>query len=88
MTQQIFRTRHELRCVCRFRALLAYYGLDDEGKPYIHLKVYKKSMVFGEIVARGSVQIKCRQCLRWYTVNFVDKKVKVDESTQPDIPQS
>ena len=88
MTQQVFRTRHELRCACRFRVLLAFYGIDNSGKPYVHLKVYKKDMVYGEIVARGSVQIKCRECLRWYTINFVDKNAKVNESTEPDIPKT
>lgn len=62
---------HDLRCFCSRKPLLAKYGTDAERKPYIHLKVYKQTRMFGEFIFHGGiVRIRCRECLRWHTVTF------------------
>jgi len=64
------RTKHELRCFCRGNPLLATYGVEN-GNLYVHVKIYKQSMVYGEIVASGGpIKIRCRNCLRWHKVTF------------------
>lgn len=56
---------------------MAVYGVDNQGRPYIHQKVYKQRRIFGETVFRdGIVSIRCRECLRW-------TKVRLGSSTQP-----
>lgn len=49
--------------------ILAFYGIDEKGKPYLHVKVFKAKRVFGEIlILSGDVQLRCRECYRWYRV--------------------
>lgn len=63
------RTGNPLRCGCSRQPLLAYYGVDEKGKPYLHVKAYKGRRIFVEIVTTsGDISIKCRECFRWYTV--------------------
>ena len=62
-------TKHPLRCECSRKPILAYYGLTDKGKIYLHVKVYKARRVYGELlVLSGECQMRCRECYRWYTV--------------------
>lgn len=61
--------RYELRCFCRTKPLLAVYGVDEKGKLFVHVKVYKQSRVFGETITYGGeIMIRCRECLRWQKV--------------------
>ena len=72
----------DLRCACSARPLLGVCGRRQDGEPYIHIKVYKQSRIFGEIVAvGGDVHIKCRECLRWHTVTI--KRGGVDFAVEP-----
>lgn len=65
------KTKHDLRCFCRGQPLLAVYGVDEQRRLYIHVKIYKQSMIYGEIVVSGGpVSIRCRNCLRWHRVVF------------------
>jgi hypothetical protein len=64
------KTRNPLRCVCSRRPLLGIYGLDEEGKRYIHIKAYKQDRIIAEVVAYGTCEIHCRECLRWFRFNF------------------
>lgn len=61
---------NELRCMCSRRPLLATYGIDKDGRLFVHVKVYKQSRLFGEVVAYGDVKLRCRECLRWHQVKF------------------
>lgn len=61
----------DLRCPCARRPLLAKYGLDDGGRPFIHVKVFKQSRVYAELVfTSGKVRIRCRECLKWNSVTI------------------
>lgn len=63
------RTANELRCFCSRSPLLAVYGLDERRKLYLHVKIYKQSRIYGEVVVTGgTVRIHCRECLRWHRV--------------------
>lgn len=63
------RTQNELRCFCARNPLLATFGLDEEGKLYIHVKVYKQQRVYGEVlITEGTVRLHCRECFRWHKV--------------------
>lgn len=36
---------------------------------YVHVKVYKQARIFGEVlVTEGTVELHCRECLRWHKV--------------------
>lgn len=81
------RTRHKLSCWCLRRPLLAMYGLDERGRTYLHIKVYKQDRIYGEAVFYGGeVKIRCRECFRWQTIVFVapnrDKAI-LQESAPP-----
>jgi hypothetical protein len=67
------RTRHELRCFCARKPLLAMYGVDKHDKLYVHVRIYKASRVFGEVVVtEGTVHLRCRECFRWQRVIIVE----------------
>jgi uncharacterized metal-binding protein YceD (DUF177 family) len=60
--------------------LLALYGVDDHGRLYIEMKVYKQQMVYGHMVAilrSGEVKLFCRECHRWYTVTVTEETTAV-----------
>lgn len=78
--------RQELRCFCSRSPLLAVYGTDKEGIPYVHVKIYKQGRIYGETFHRGgTVEIRCRECIRWHRI-FVQagrpKLVAVDEPVE------
>lgn len=61
--------KKELHCFCSRRPMLAMYGIDGQGKLFVHIKIYKQSRIFGEVlVTDGVVKLHCRECLRWHTV--------------------
>lgn len=67
-------TSNELRCACSRHPLLATYGLTQDGKLYIHIKVFKQQRIFGEaVVTDGEVSLHCRECLRWHKVAIRQK---------------
>lgn len=79
------RSKFMLKCFCSRRPLLAMYGVDERGRLYVHIKVYKQRRVFAELIAReGQVEINCRECLRWHTVTF--RKNETAELKEIDRP--
>jgi hypothetical protein len=79
-------TKHRLNCFCSRRPLLAMYGIDQRGRPYVHIKVYKQRRVFAEmLVVGGEVSISCRECVRWHRIVFkssVDGRAEL-RATEP-----
>ena len=75
------RVRNEIRCICARRPLLATYGTFKDGKPYIHVKIYKQSRIYGElfISADAEVKIRCRECLRLQKVKIVSNRPMLEE---------
>jgi hypothetical protein len=77
------RREKELRCFCRREPLLATYGIDKHGKVYIHIKIWKAKRIYGEIIVEvGTVKIRCRDCLRWHTVNVVGRQATLVETEE------
>lgn len=75
------RREKELRCFCSREPLLATYGIDSKGKLFVHVKIYKARRIFGELVIEGGiVKIRCRDCLRWHTINIVGNKASLEET--------
>mgnify|MGYP001507297685 CR=1 FL=1 len=69
------KTKNPCRCTCSRKPLLAYYGLDEDGDPYVHTKIYKQDRLYGEWFMQGGVaKIKCRECFRWTRIVFNDKR--------------
>jgi hypothetical protein len=79
-------TKHPLRCECMRQPILAYYGVDEKNTPYLHVKVYKARRIYGEIlISSGEVQLRCRECFRWYRVVMPRKgKPQLVETTEPE----
>lgn len=78
----------ELRCFCSRTPLLATYGVDEKGKLYVHVKVYKQRRIYGEILVSdaATVRILCRDCIRWHTVKIVQPGVaKLEETEFPSL---
>lgn len=62
------------------------YGIDRSGDLYVHVKIYKQSRVYGEIlVTGGKVRLHCRECLRWHVIRIVQPNKPVLEETSVDI---
>jgi hypothetical protein len=82
------RTKHELRCFCRGNPMLAMYGVDESLQLYIHVKIYKAGKVYGEVYYTGGVaKIRCRNCLRWNRVNFINSSPEPSASlVETDAP--
>jgi RNA binding exosome subunit len=79
------RTSNELRCFCSRHPLLATYGIDEHGKLYVHVKVFKQNRIFGEVlVTEGTVKLHCRECLRWHRVVMRPHGQAILEETLPD----
>lgn len=79
------RPTHELRCFCNRQPLLAVYGVDEKGKLYVHVRVFKQRRVYGEVlITEGIVKIHCRECLRWHTVTIIQPgRAKLEETDVP-----
>lgn len=72
-----------LKCFCTRKPILAMYGLDAQGKLFVHIKIYKQNRVYGEIlVTEGTVKLRCRECLRWHTVKIRQPGTAALEETQ------
>lgn len=86
VTGQSVQTMHGLYCFCARRPKLAMYGLDARGMVYVHVKVHKQRQVCGEILIReGTVEILCRECLRWHRVNVIQSdKAELEEVPTPE----
>ena len=60
---------NELRCFCHTRPKLATFGIEKSGKLFIHVKVWKRNQIYGEIIVTdGVVRLRCRVCNRWHRV--------------------
>lgn len=79
------RREKELRCFCRHKPLLATYGLDSDGKLYIHVKIWKARRIFGELIIEGNVKIRCRDCLRWHKIRVYNDQAVLRE-TDEELP--
>ena len=58
------RTKNKLNCTCRHHPLLAMWGLDTDGRPYVHVKVFKGGRLYAEVFSKHTLQITCRDCFR------------------------
>lgn len=82
------RTKHDLRCICSRRPLLAYFGRDESGNPYLHQKVYKQRRLYSEsIFTGGTASIKCRECFRWTNIRLTvgGEFISPPTSTEPPV---
>jgi hypothetical protein len=78
-------TKHQLRCFCSRKPLLATYGKKADGGLYVHVKTYKGSRIYGEILISGNadIRIHCRECLRWMKINIKDGTPTLAEDVEP-----
>lgn len=82
------RSKQELRCFCSRKPLLAVWGNEANGRPYVHVKIYKQGRVFGETVHYdGEVKIRCRECFRWHSITFVGEThaAQIEETETPTV---
>lgn len=87
--RQRARTKNQLRCpACRGHPLLAVYGVDERGRVYLHVKVYKQDRIYGEIIAFGDISLKCRECNRWHHLHIDNKEVKIQQADPPEAVKS
>lgn len=81
-------SKQQLRCFCSRKPLLAIWGNDEDGKPYIHVRIYKQGRIFGDVVfTGGEVRICCRECVRWHRIVFVagqDSKAQLEQTSVPE----
>jgi hypothetical protein len=80
------RREKELRCFCGRTPLLATYGIDNKGKLFIHVKIWKARRIFGELVIEGGpIKIRCRDCLRWHVIRIYQDQAILQE-TREELP--
>lgn len=67
--------------------MLAIWGNDKTGKPYVHIRIYKQGKIFGDVLVHGGeVKICCRECVRWHCITFVGEqrnKAQLIQTNQP-----
>lgn len=74
----MMNAEEQLRCFCSRQPLLAKYGIKD-GKPYVHIRIFKQQRIFGEMILdSGTIRIKCRDCFRWHTVSIRKGRVNLE----------
>lgn len=80
---------HELRCEqCSRRPLLATYGVDEKGHPYVRVKIWRQNRIFGHTVVEGGVvRLQCRECMRWCRVIIRGRKATLVEESNP-VPEA
>jgi hypothetical protein len=60
------------------------YGVEQTGKLYIHIKIYKQGRVYGETYhTDGTVKIRCRNCMRWHRVTIINSTARLEETLPP-----
>lgn len=54
--------------------MLAMYGIGEDRKPYVHVRVFKQHRVYADVLVReGEIQLICRECFRWHRITFVPR---------------
>lgn len=81
------KTSYELRCFCARAPLLAMYGIDEKGALFVHIKIFKQKRVYGEVlIQEGTIQIHCRECLRWNAIKISPRgRVALEETPPPEV---
>ena len=80
-------SKNRLNCFCARKPLLAIWGNDEQGKPYIHIRIYKQGRIYGDVVIHGGeVKLCCRECLRWHRILFVGARTNSVELTETQAP--
>lgn len=82
------RTKHELRCICSRRPLLAFYGADSDGQPYLHMKTYRQRQTQSESIhTGGTASIRCRYCYRWTKIRLTigGERISPPTTKEPDV---
>lgn len=78
------KTHKQLKCNCSRHHLLAYYGLNDDGEPYVHIKAQRQGKIVANAVILGDCEIQCPSCLRWVILSFkADGEMSKEESLEP-----
>jgi uncharacterized Fe-S cluster-containing radical SAM superfamily protein len=64
--------------------LLAIWGTDESGRPYVHVRIFKQSRIYGDVIAYdGEVKVRCRDCFRWHRIRFVHERAELVEISTP-----
>lgn len=81
--------RREVRCICSRRPLLGVLvdGVDEEVRPYFHIKSYKASRLYTENeLFDGELHVRCRDCMRWHMVIMHEGNFKIEQMAElPDM---
>lgn len=83
MQPEVGRELQTFRCICFKQPILAVIKADEEDKPFVHLRVYKQTRIFGEIVFTfGEMHLKCRECYRWHRIRIVRGKATMEKDVK------
>lgn len=78
------RTRKPLKCTCSRHHLLAFYGLNADGDPYVHIKAHRQGRVIVNVVILSDVEIQCPSCGMWVAPTIgEDGEVEFEELCEP-----
>lgn len=77
------RTSNDLRCSCPRATKLAEFGVTHDGEPYLWIKIFKQSRIFGEVFSTaGDVHVRCRDCGR-FTLVAIKRGIDVAHDATP-----
>lgn len=76
---------HALRCpFCETGPQLAGYGIDESGRLFIHVLVYKANKRKADIyIHGGSVTLGCPKCGKFHRVNIKQTQVTLERTRKP-----
>ena len=78
----------DIRCFCSRHPLLGVYAVGVDGRPFVHVKVWKQGRLYTEIVVTGDAELsmKCRECYRWYRIFIkIGKQPQMVEIQEPEV---
>jgi hypothetical protein len=79
------KTRHELRCECSSHQLLAYYGVEQSGRSYFHVRTRKQGRNLCNVVFHGDCELQCPACGIWVKIH-VRPQGRLVRNTSPEAP--
>lgn len=72
--------------LCHNHPRLAGFGVDADGRLFVHIMVYKANQMKADVyVNGGTVTLMCYKCHRYHTIRISDSKPRLVCSRPPNL---
>lgn len=79
------KSEREIYCaICENSPILATYGMDEKGRVFVHVKVFKARQIKADLFVRGGeVTLKCVKCLKYNKILIIGGKPELTKTRRP-----